>query len=102
MRKFVETIQSKCECEVSICQPILSYDIEAHVEDLPAIGRRLIISIRPPLNSQSRKELFFDDSMLPEEMVRDWCSKNLSQGQTIHSFKVISSDKHERTINILN
>ena len=44
MRDFVETIQTWCKCNVIEAQYRTSYTISAEVKNIPAIGRRLVIS----------------------------------------------------------
>lgn len=103
MPDWIETIQTRCECDASVCLPVASYHIEAHVDSLPTGGDRLLkITITPPLNAQPEYELPYDGSVLPEDMVRQWLESNITQGQTLQSFNVISSDKKEQKINTEN
>ena len=93
MPNCIETIQTRCECNASVCQHVSSYHINAHVSQ-PSGGDRLLkITITPPLNDQSEYELPYDGSVLPENMVKQWLESNIAQGQNLHSFDVINSDK---------
>lgn len=103
MPNCIETIQTRCECKASVCQPVSSYHIEAHVDCMPSgCDRMLKINITPPLNAQSKYELPYDGSMLPEDMVRQWLEDNIAQGQILQSFNVISSNKREQKFNVNN
>ena len=103
MRTFIEVTQTECECIALIAAPLSHfYNIKANVELKPAIGRRLIISINPPLNSICNDELLYDGSKLPEDMVADWLVDRLEPYQQLKKYDVISSNKEERKINIKN
>ena len=102
MRDFVETIQTSCECNAMVAQQFTSYNISAKVKEIPAIGRRLVISINPPINAINRMELTYDGSKLPEDMVKDWLESHLNNGQILASYQVIDSDKHDKKIKIVN
>lgn len=94
MPNWTEIIQTRCECDASVCQHVSSYHIDAHVTQ-PTCGDRLLkITIKPPLNAQSNYELPYDGSMLPEDMVKQWLEDHIAQGHDLHSFDVTSSDKH--------
>ena len=96
MSKCIEIIQTGCECEASVCTSVTSFNIKAKVESVPGQGKRLKITINPSLNSCSEYELAFDGSQLPENLVRDWLKGILNQGQNLHAFKVVNSNKRER------
>lgn len=102
MRNFVETTQTWCECSAIVAHQATSYNIKAEVKVIPAIGKRLIISINPPINSISQDELIFDGSRLPENMVADWLQSKLNDKQCLTSCQVIDSDKHDNVISIVN
>ncbi len=103
MRTIIEVTQSECECSTLIATPLaLSYHIRAKVELKPAIGKRLIISINPSLNSICGEELIYDGSKLPEDMVEDWLMEILRPNQRLIKYDIISSNKEEHKIIINN
>ena len=102
MRTIIEVTQTECECRALIAQKTIPYNIKAKVELIPAIGRRLLITINPPLNSINEAQLVFDGSKLPEDMVADWLIDTLASNQILSQYEVISSNKEEHKIDINN
>ena len=102
MRTIIEVTQTECECRALLAQQTRPYSIRAKVELIPAIGRRLLIAINPPLNSINEVQLVYDGSKLPEDMVADWLFEKLSSRQILSRFDVIASNKEEHEIVIQN
>ena len=103
MSKCIEIRETWCECKASVCQSVSSYHIEARVDCMPSGSDRLLkITITPPLNAQSKYDLPYDGSVLPEDKVRQWLEGNIAQGHTLQSFNVISSDRREQEFDINN
>lgn len=102
MRTIIEVTQTECECIALLARQIRPYSIRAKVELIPAIGKRLLITINPPLNSINEAQLVFDGSKLPEDMVADWLIEILEPNQRLSKYDVISSDKKEYKVLIKN
>lgn len=102
MTKCIEITETWCECEASIRDLPQIYKIKAEVRLIPAIGWMLDISIAPPLNNISNNQLQYDTSKLPEQMVRDWFKEQIRHTYNEYSFDVITSDKEEHEIEIID
>lgn len=102
MGTIIEVTQTECECRALLAQQNTSYNIKAKVELISAIGRRLVITINPPLNSISEAQLVFDGSKLPEDMVVDWLMETLTSNQILSKYEVVSSNKEEHEVIINN
>lgn len=101
MEKCVETIQTRCECYASVCLPVSSYHIEAHIDCVSDDSDRILkISINPPLNDHSEYKLPYDGSTLPENMIKHWLESKIAQEQEIHSFDIVSSAERKQDFNV--